>query len=64
MDEHRQVVPVGLLDAHHHVWDLAVRDQPWTTQVLVLRRTFTADELASQLEAARPWTQSRPPQFS
>jgi L-fuconolactonase len=19
------------IDAHHHVWDLAVRDQPWMT---------------------------------
>jgi predicted TIM-barrel fold metal-dependent hydrolase len=52
MDEHRRVVPTGLLDAHHHVWDLAVRDQPGTTQVPVLRRTFTADQLASHLEAA------------
>jgi L-fuconolactonase len=52
MDEHRRVVPTGLLDAHHHVWGLAVRDQPWTTQVPVLRRTFTANQLASHLEAA------------
>jgi L-fuconolactonase len=39
------------LDAHHHVWDLALRDQPWTVQVPVLRRTFTAEELAPQLSA-------------
>jgi predicted TIM-barrel fold metal-dependent hydrolase len=19
------------IDAHHHVWDLTIRDQPWTT---------------------------------
>jgi transposase len=49
MDENCQAVPMGLLDAHHHVRDLAVRDQPWTTQVPVLRRTFTADQLAGRL---------------
>jgi L-fuconolactonase len=42
----------GLVDAHHHVWDLSVRDQPWTVHVPVLRRTFTADQLAPQLEPA------------
>jgi len=52
MDEHRRVVPTGLLDAHHHVWELAVRDQAWTTQVPVLRRTFTANQMAPHLEAA------------
>jgi L-fuconolactonase len=37
------------VDAHHHVWDLAVRDQPWTTGLLEpLHRTFTLDELAPQ----------------
>ena len=25
------------IDAHHHVWDLAVRDQVWTRDLPVLR---------------------------
>src|SRR3954447_13226261 len=33
------------IDAHHHVWDLAVRDQEWTAELPVLRRTFTLDDL-------------------
>ncbi|MGC5168374.1 amidohydrolase family protein [Luteimicrobium sp. DT211] len=33
------------IDAHHHVWDLAVRDQPWTAALPALRRTFTVDDL-------------------
>lgn len=33
------------IDAHHHVWDLAVRDQPWTADFPVLRRTFAMPEL-------------------
>ncbi len=42
-----------MIDAHHHVWDLAVRDQPWTTGALEpLHRTFTVDELAPQARAA------------
>jgi L-fuconolactonase len=52
MDDHLRPGLTRLVDAHHHVWDLAVRDQPWTRQVPVLRRTFTADELVPQLEAA------------
>jgi L-fuconolactonase len=40
-----------LIDAHHHVWDLSVRDQPWTAGLAPLRRTFTVSELA---EVARP----------
>lgn len=41
------------VDAHHHVWDLAVRDQPWTTGPLEpLHRTFTLDELAPQAREA------------
>jgi L-fuconolactonase len=42
----------GLIDAHQHVWDLAVRDQPWTVQVPALRRTFIADQLAPLLPDA------------
>jgi predicted TIM-barrel fold metal-dependent hydrolase len=37
------------IDAHHHVWDLAVRDQPWTADIPALRRTFTFDQLRPQL---------------
>lgn len=40
------------VDAHHHVWDLAVRDQPWTADIEPLRRSFTFDELRPQLFAA------------
>jgi len=40
------------IDAHHHVWDLAVRDQPWTADVPALRRSFTFGELRPQLAAA------------
>ncbi|MFK0020502.1 amidohydrolase family protein [Streptomyces sp. NPDC090798] len=38
------------IDAHHHLWDLSVRDQPWTSDVPALRRTFTAAELRPALE--------------
>lgn len=41
------------IDAHHHVWDLAVRDQPWTVGLPALRRTFTFDELRPALLAGR-----------
>ncbi|MET9582708.1 amidohydrolase family protein [Streptomyces sp. NPDC006539] len=37
------------IDAHHHVWDLAVRDQPWTRDLPALRRTFTTTELRPAL---------------
>jgi L-fuconolactonase len=34
------------VDAHHHVWDLAVRDQPWITAAMAsLRRTFGVNDL-------------------
>jgi L-fuconolactonase len=39
------------VDAHHHVWDLAVRDQPWTAQLPALRRTFTIGDLRPHLVA-------------
>jgi L-fuconolactonase len=41
-----------IIDAHHHVWDLAVRDQPWTADLPVLRRSFTLDDLRPELERA------------
>ena len=36
-----------VIDAHHHVWDLAVRDQPWLSgaDMAPIRRTFTLDDL-------------------
>ncbi|MFI6085747.1 hypothetical protein ACIBBB_33210 [Streptomyces sp. NPDC051217] len=37
------------IDAHHHLRDLAVRDQPWTRDVPALRGTFTADEIRPAL---------------
>jgi hypothetical protein len=40
------------IDAHHHVWDLAVRDQPWTADIPALRRTFTFGQLRPQLADA------------
>ena len=40
------------VDAHHHLWDLAVRDQPWIAGAALapLRRSFGVEDLA---EAAR-----------
>jgi L-fuconolactonase len=40
------------IDAHHHLWDLATRPQPWTQELPVLDRTFTLDELEPQLATA------------
>ncbi|MCX4553579.1 amidohydrolase family protein [Streptomyces sp. NBC_01387] len=43
-----------IIDAHHHVWDLSVRDQDWITgpELAPLRRNFELDELAPQARAA------------
>jgi L-fuconolactonase len=43
-----------VIDAHHHVWDLAVRDQPWITGEVMspIRRTFTLEELRPSARAA------------
>ena len=38
------------IDAHHHVWDLAIRDQPWTVPLAALRRSFGLDELRPSLQ--------------
>lgn len=42
------------VDAHHHVWDLSVRDQDWITgdELLPLRRNFTMADLAPEARAA------------
>src|SRR4051794_31496296 len=37
------------VDAHHHLWDLSVRDQPWTEGLLALRRSFGIDHLRPSL---------------
>ena len=41
-----------VIDAHHHLWDLRVRDQDWITgpQLAVLRRDFLLGDY--QAEAA------------
>jgi L-fuconolactonase len=43
-----------VIDAHHHVWDLAVRDQDWITgeKMAPIRRTFTLDDLRPSARAA------------
>ncbi|MFE1798062.1 amidohydrolase family protein [Streptomyces sp. NPDC059517] len=47
-------VRTGIVDAHHHVWDLSVRDQDWIVgpELAPLRRNFTAEELAPEARAA------------
>ncbi|MFD9937929.1 amidohydrolase family protein [Streptomyces massasporeus] len=43
-----------VVDAHHHVWDLSVREQGWITgpELAPLRRDFTMKDLASEARAA------------
>jgi L-fuconolactonase len=43
-----------LVDAHHHVWDLAVRDQEWINgpELAPLRRTFSLSDLRPPAERA------------
>jgi L-fuconolactonase len=38
---------VSIIDAHHHVWDLSVRDQDWITgpDMAPIRRSFSLDDL-------------------
>ncbi|MFF5142834.1 amidohydrolase family protein [Streptomyces sp. NPDC013157] len=42
------------VDAHHHVWDLSVRDQDWITGpgLQPLRRNFTVEDLQPETAAA------------
>ncbi len=44
----------GIIDAHHHVWDLSVRDQPWIsgTQMAPIRRSFSLADLRPSAKAA------------
>ncbi|HET6859044.1 MAG TPA: amidohydrolase family protein [Streptomyces sp.] len=46
--------PARVVDAHHHVWDLSVRDQDWITgpELAPIRRDFLVDELAAEAAAA------------
>ncbi|MGW7689594.1 amidohydrolase family protein [Streptomyces asiaticus] len=41
------------IDAHHHLWDLTRREQPWMDGAWAepIRRTFTPDDLAPHLDA-------------
>jgi L-fuconolactonase len=43
-----------VIDAHHHVWDLSVRDQPWLAdeELAPIRRTFGLDDLRPSAAAA------------
>jgi L-fuconolactonase len=43
-----------VIDAHHHVWNLAVRDQPWISgpAMAVIRRSFSLDDLRPLAVAA------------
>ncbi|WP_151475590.1 amidohydrolase family protein [Streptomyces albicerus] len=42
------------VDAHHHVWDLSVRDQDWITgpELAPIRRNFALEDLEPQAHAA------------
>ncbi|NEB77051.1 amidohydrolase family protein [Streptomyces sp. SID14478] len=44
----------GVIDAHHHVWDLSVRDQDWITgpELAPIRRNFGLDDLLPDVRAA------------
>ncbi|MBV2353864.1 amidohydrolase family protein [Streptomyces sp. J2-1] len=50
----RPAPDTGIVDAHHHVWDLSVRDQEWITgpELAPLRRDFTVADLAPHARAA------------
>ncbi|WBQ05687.1 amidohydrolase family protein [Kribbella sp. CA-293567] len=44
----------GRVDAHHHIWDLSVREQTWMAgpELDPVRRSFSIDDLAPQAAAA------------
>jgi L-fuconolactonase len=48
------LVDAPLVDAHHHLWDLSVRDQGWITgpRLAPLRRSFLLDEYQRTARAA------------
>ncbi|MET3806546.1 L-fuconolactonase [Nakamurella sp. UYEF19] len=37
------------IDSHHHLWDLAVRDQAWTVNLPGIHRSFSLDDLRPAL---------------
>jgi L-fuconolactonase len=43
------MTPDFRIDAHHHLWDLAKREQTWTEGLPELHRTFTMDDLIPHL---------------
>ncbi|MER7376288.1 amidohydrolase family protein [Streptomyces lanatus] len=43
---------VSVVDAHHHVWDLSVRDQDWIPEHSPIRRDFTVADLEIEARAA------------
>jgi len=45
---------VSIIDAHHHVWDLDVRDQDWISgpEMAAIRRSFTVDDLRPAAQTA------------
>ena len=45
---------ITVIDAHHHVWDLGVRDQDWISgpAMAAIRRNFTVDDLRPLAQAA------------
>ncbi|MFF9542565.1 amidohydrolase family protein [Streptomyces albidoflavus] len=47
--------PPGIVDAHHHVWDLGARDQDWITgeALAPLRRDFLLADLEPAARASR-----------
>jgi L-fuconolactonase len=42
------------VDAHHHIWDLSVREQGWMAgpELEPIRRNFSIEDLAPQAAAA------------
>ncbi|MFE1958674.1 amidohydrolase family protein [Streptomyces sp. NPDC059479] len=47
------LAPLNAVDAHHHIWDLSVRDQDWITgpALAPIRRNFGLDDLAPEARA-------------
>ena len=45
-----------IIDAHHHVWDLSVRDQPWLSGpgMAAIRRSFSLADLRPSTVASTP----------
>jgi len=43
-----------IIDAHHHVWDLSARDQPWLSGpgMATIRRSFSLADLRPSARAA------------